>query len=263
MRVLIKENYEKCSVWAANYIAYKINKFRPTKEKPFVMGLPTGSSPLGIYQKLIEMNKNGTLSFENVVTFNTNEYLGLSSNHPQSYAYFMWENFFKHINIKKENINLLNGMTKDFAKECASYEERMKKFGKIHLFLGGVGTDGHIAFNEPGSSLSARTRIKKLTSETIESNSRFFDNDISKVPTHALTVGIGTIMDSEEVMIIASGKNKALAISKGIEGSINHMWTISALQMHQHPIIVIDEDAASEMNLEIVEYFKDLEKDNY
>lgn len=263
MRVIIKADYENCSTWAANYIAYKIKSFRPTPAKPFVLGLPTGSSPLGTYKKLIEMHKEGSLSFENVVTFNMDEYIGLSNNHPQSYAYFMWKNFFKHIDIKKENINMLNGMTKNYTKECTSYEEKIKKYGKINLFFGGVGTDGHIAFNEPGSSLSSRTRVKTLTTETIKSNSRFFDNDISKVPSTTLTVGVGTIMDAEEVMIIATGKNKAKAINKAIEGSVNHMWTISVLQMHRHAVIVCDEDAVSELSEPVVNYFKDIEKNNY
>ena len=263
MRLIIKPNYDDCSQWAANYIAYKINGFRPTADRPFVLGLPTGSTPLGTYKELIKLHQAGKLSFENVITFNMDEYIGLDENHPQSYHYFMWENFFKHINIKKENVHMLNGMTKDYAKECREYEEQIKACGGIKLFLGGVGSDGHIAFNEPGSSLTSRTRVKTLTTETIQANSRFFDNDINQVPRTALTVGVGTICDAEEVMILATGTNKARALHHAIEGSINHMWTISILQMHQHAIIVCDDEATKELKADTVKYFKDIEQSNF
>lgn len=184
MRLIIRPDYDDCSQWAANYIAYKINGFRPTPQKPFVLGLPTGSTPLGTYRELIKLNQAGKLSFENVVTFNMDEYIGLDARHPQSYHYFMWENFFKHIDIKRENVHILNGMTKNYAKECQKYEDAIKKAGGIHLFLGGVGSDGHIAFNEPGSSLTSRTRVKTLTSETIKANSRFFDNRYQQSSDH-------------------------------------------------------------------------------
>ena len=260
MRLIIRPDYDDCSQWAANYIAYKINGFRPTPQKPFVLGLPTGSTPLGTYRELIKLNQAGKLSFENVVTFNMDEYIGLDARHPQSYHYFMWENFFKHIDIKRENVHILNGMTKNYAKECQKYEDAIKKACGIHLFLGGVGSDGHIAFNEPGSSLTSRTRVKTLTSETIKANSRFFDNDISKVPTTALTVGVGTIMDAQEVMILSTGANKARALHHAVEGSVNHMWTVSILQMHQHAIIVCDEEATKELKADTVNYFKDIER---
>ena len=259
MRLIIKDQYEDCSKWAADYIAYKINRFRPTPDKPFVLGLPTGSSPLGTYKELINLYKQGKVSFENVVTFNMDEYVGLEASHPQSYHYFMQENFFKHINIKPENTHILDGMTKNYVKECEDYENLIKKYGKIHLFLGGVGSDGHIAFNEPGSSLSSRTRVKRLTQETIKANSRFFEDDIDKVPTTALTVGVGTITDAEEVMILVTGHNKARALHHAVEGSINHMWPISVLQMHQHTIIVCDEDSTKELKADTVKYFKEIE----
>lgn len=263
MRVIIKENSDNVSKWAADYVAYRINHFKPTKGRPFVLGLPTGSTPLGMYAELIKLYKAGKLSFENVVTFNMDEYIGLDSTHPQSYHYFMQENFFKYVNIKPQNIHILDGMTKDFAKECREYERAMRNVGGVNLFIGGVGVDGHIAFNEPFSSLESRTRVKTLTESTIKANSRFFDNDLSKVPTMALTVGVGTIMDAEEVMIIATGKNKATALKHGIEGALSHVWTISALQKHRHGIIVCDKDAVSELSAETVEYFTDIEKNNY
>lgn len=259
MRVIIKNNYDECALWAAHYVAYKIKAFHPTKDKPFVLGLPTGSTPLGMYRNLIDMVKAGKLSFENVVTFNMDEYIGLPPEHPQSYHYFMQENFFKYIDIRPENVNILNGMTKNFAQECAAYEDKIRSYGKIHLFIGGVGEDGHIAFNEPASSLSSRTRVKTLTRDTIKANSRFFDGDESQVPTMALTVGVGTIMDADEVMIIATGPKKAAAVQHAIEYGINHMWPVSILQMHRYGIMVCDEPAVSELKPDVVNYFKDIE----
>ena len=163
------------------------------------------------------------------------------------------------IDIRPENINILNGMTTDFGKECAEYEEKIRRYGKIHLFIGGVGEDGHIAFNEPASSLASRTRVKTLTRDTIKANSRFFDGDESRVPTMALTVGVGTIMDAEEVMILATGPKKARAVHHAIECGINHMWPVSILQMHRYGIIVCDEPAVCELKTDVVNYFKDIE----
>ncbi|GAF90985.1 unnamed protein product, partial [marine sediment metagenome] len=202
------------------------------------------------------------VSFENVVTFNMDEYVKIPKDHPQSYYSFMWKNFFSDINIKEENVNILNGNAPDLEKECVGYEEKMKKVGGIKLFLGGIGPDGHIAFNEPGSSLKSRTRIKTLTYDTIIANSRFFDNDINKVPKLALTVGVGTVTDAEEVLLVVNGHNKARALQKIVEEGVNHMWTASILQLHPKSMIVCDEDACAEMKSETVQYFKDIEKDN-
>ncbi|MBR0323636.1 MAG: glucosamine-6-phosphate deaminase, partial [Bacteroidales bacterium] len=192
MRVIIQPNYEKVSQWAANHIVKRINEFKPTEEKPFVLGLPTGSTPLGTYKALIELHKQGKVSFKNVVTFNMDEYVGIAEDHPESYHSFMWNNFFNHVDIKKENVNILNGNAEDLEAECQRYEEKIKSYGGIQLFMGGIGPDGHIAFNEPGSSLTSRTRVKSLTTDTIIANSRFFNNDINQVPKTALTVGVGT-----------------------------------------------------------------------
>ncbi|ACZ01663.1 glucosamine-6-phosphate deaminase [Streptobacillus moniliformis] len=262
MRLLIVKNAKDVGKWSAYHIAQEILKFNPNKDKPFVLGLPTGSTPLETYKNLIELNKKGIISFENIITFNMDEYVGLAPNHDQSYHYFMHKNFFDHIDIKKENINILNGLAQDLQAECQRYENKIKSVGGIHLFLGGVGEDGHIAFNEPGSSLSSRTRDKELTQDTIVVNSRFFDNDINKVPKLALTVGVGTITDSKEVLIMATGHKKAYAIHKGIEEGVNHLWTISALQLHRKAIIVIDEDAALELKVKTYRYFKDIESEN-
>ena len=261
MRVIITDN-KKAGDWAAVYIANKIREFNPTQEKKFVLGLPTGSTPLQMYKRLIEFYQDGIISFKNVITFNMDEYVGLDEKHPQSYHYYMFENFFNHIDIDKENVNILDGMAEDYKAECKRYEEKIKAVGGIDLFLGGVGMDGHIAFNEPGSSLKSRTRDKELTEDTIIANSRFFDNDITKVPQLALTVGVGTIMDAKEVLIMVEGYNKARALYHGVEDGINHLWTISALQLHEKAIIVADEDACAELKVGTYRYYKDIEKKN-
>jgi len=259
MRLIIEPDYEKVSAWAAAYVALRINAAKPTAQKPFVLGCPTGSSPLGMYRKLIELNKAGKVSFQNVVTFNMDEYVGLPEDHPESYHSFMWNNFFSHIDIKPENVNILNGNAQDLEQECAQYEQRIKAAGGIDLFMGGVGPDGHIAFNEPGSSLTSLTRMKTLTQDTIIANSRFFDNDINKVPKTALTVGVGTVMAAREVMIIVNGYKKARALQQAVEGGVSHMCTLSALQMHRKAIIVCDEDATMELKVGTYRYFKDIE----
>ncbi len=260
MRLIIEPDYKMASKWTAWYIASQINNHKD--DKPFVLGLPTGSSPLGTYNELIKLNKEGKVSFQNVVTFNMDEYIGIPKDHPQSYYTFMWDNFFKHIDIVAENTNILNGNAEDLQVECIRYEEKIKNLGGIDLFLGGIGPDGHLAFNEPGSSLQSRTRVKSLTYDTILANSRFFDNDPNKVPKTALTVGIGTVLDAKEVLIIVNGHNKARALQNAIEEGINHMWTISALQMHPKGIIACDEAATYELKVGTYKYFKDIEKDN-
>lgn len=260
MRVIIKPDYESVSAWTANYIADKINHFAPSPSHPFVLGLPTGSTPLGVYSQLVKMHKQGQVSFADVITFNMDEYVGLPADHPQSYHYFMQQNFFKYIDIKPQNIHILDGMAKDVEQECTNYEKTITDCGGINLFLGGIGEDGHIAFNEPFSSLSSRTRIKTLTSDTIKVNSRFFDNDISRVPTTAMTVGVATIMDADEVIILATGAKKAVALYHGIEGAVSHKWTISALQNHRHGIIVCDDAATTKLEPNTIKYFKDIEE---
>ncbi|MDR2848642.1 MAG: glucosamine-6-phosphate deaminase [Bacteroidales bacterium] len=259
MRLIIQPDYEQLSQWAADYIAAKINHFAPSEQKPFVLGLPTGSSPVGTYQALTRLNKAGKLSFKHVVTFNMDEYVGIPQNHPQSYHTFMWQNLFNHIDIQKGNVNILNGNAPDLAAECQRYEDKIKSYGGIHLFLGGIGPDGHVAFNEPGSSLASRTRVKTLTTDTVIANSRFFDNNLALVPKTALTVGVGTVLDSQEVLIIVNGYNKARALYHAVEGSLTQMWTISALQLHPKGIIVCDEDATAELKVGTYRYFKDIE----
>ena len=262
MRVIVQKDYDTVSKWAAAYVAREINKFKPTPKKPFVLGLPTGSSPVGMYKELARLNKLKKVNFANVVTFNMDEYVGIPEKHPQSYHSFMWTNFFNHINIKKSNVNILNGNAKNLQAECDRYERKIKKYGGIELFVGGIGPDGHIAFNEPGSSLASRTRIKTLTEDTTIANSRFFGGDVNKVPKTALTVGVATVMDAKTVMIIVSGHNKARALQQAVEFGVNHMWTLSCLQLHPHGIIVCDEAATVEMKVGTVNYFKDIERHN-
>lgn len=262
MRLIIENDYAELSQWAAEHVIKRINEFKPTASHPFVLGLPTGSSPEGMYAALVKGCKEGRVSFKNVVTFNMDEYVGLPENHPESYHSFMARNLFDHVDCPKENIHILNGNAEDLEAECASYEQKIKEAGGIDLFLGGIGPDGHIAFNEPFSSLTSRTRVKSLTTDTIIANSRFFDNDVTKVPRHALTVGVGTVMDAREVMILVNGHHKARALQAAVEGPVTQAWTISALQQHPHAIIVADEAATDELKVGTYKYFKDIEKDN-
>ena len=262
MRVIIEQDKAAMSKWAANHIIERIRSFAPTEDRPFVLGLPTGGTPLGTYAELVRRHKAGEVSFRHVITFNMDEYIGLPKDHEQSYYSFMWTNFFSHIDILPENAHILNGNAEDIEAECERYEAKIKEVGGIDLFMGGIGPDGHIAFNEPGSSLTSRTRVKSLTTDTIIANSRFFDNDLNKVPKTAVTVGVGTVMDAREVMILANGHNKARAIREAVEGPVSQRWTITCLQLHPHGIIVCDEEACDELTVGTYRYFKDIEKDN-
>ncbi|WP_217555461.1 glucosamine-6-phosphate deaminase [Vibrio metschnikovii] len=262
MRLIPLQQAAQVGKWAAAHIAKRINAFKPTADRPFVLGLPTGGTPLATYKALIALYQAGEVSFKHVVTFNMDEYIGIAEDHPESYHSFMYNNFFTHIDIQPQNINLLDGNTDDHELECKRYEDKVKSYGKINLFMGGVGNDGHIAFNEPASSLSSRTRIKTLTEDTRIANSRFFDGDISQVPKYALTIGVGTLLDAEEVMILVTGHNKALALQAAVEGCVNHMWTVSALQLHPKAVIVCDAPATQELKVKTVKYFTELEAEN-
>ena len=262
MRLIIQSEAASVSKWSAIYIARRINASANGSSKPFVLGLPTGSTPLGTYKELIKIFNEGKVSFKNVITFNMDEYVGIPKEHPQSYYSFMWNNFFSHIDILPENVNILDGNATDLKAECSNYEERIKAVGGINLFMGGIGADGHIAFNEPGSSLSSRTRDKALNEDTIQVNSRFFDNDVTKVPKSALTVGVGTVMDAKEILILLTGHNKSTALHKAVEGGVNHMWTISALQLHPNSMIICDEASTVDLKVGTYRYFKDIEKEN-
>ena len=260
MRVVIKDTNKCAGQWAARYIVERILAHQAKTDKPFVLGLPTGSTPLSTYEELIALYKAGKVSFKNVVTFNMDEYVGLPEDHPESYHSFMWNNFFNHVDINPANVNILDGNAENPELECAEYEERIRQAGGIDLFLGGVGENGHLAFNEPFTSAQSRTHVQTLTDDTILVNSRFFDYDINKVPKQAMSVGIATVLDAREVLILALGMKKAAAVKHCVEGSVTHVWPISNLQTHQKGILVCDELAASELKVSTYKYFKDIER---
>ncbi|KAG5496394.1 hypothetical protein JKF63_02696 [Porcisia hertigi] len=258
MRIIISETAEQVADVASEYLIRAINDFSPTADRPFVLGLPTGSTPMLTYQKLIVAFRQGRVLFKNVVTFNMDEYVGLPADHPESYHYFMKNNFFNYVDIPEENRHILNGNAPDLIEECRQYEEKIKAVGGIHVFLAGIGTDGHLAFNEPGSSLYSLTRVKSLNAETMKSNARFFGNDVSRVPTMALTVGLRTIMGAKVVLMLATGAAKASAVSRCVEGGVTHMCTATMLQMHPAAVLCLDEDATLELKVRTVRYFKSL-----
>lgn len=259
MKVIIRDTKKEGSLWAARHIADAINWKASQTDRPFVLGLPTGSTPLDVYAELIRLHKAGEVSFKNVVTFNMDEYVGLREEHPESYHSFMYRNLFDHIDIPRENIHILNGNAPDLDRECEEYELAILDAGGIDLFLGGVGEDGHLAFNEPFSSLNSRTRVMTLTQDTLEVNARFFDNDPDKVPKQAMSVGVATVCSADEVLILAFGGKKARAVQAAIEGPVSHYVTLSALQLHENGTIVLDDPAAGELKVNSYRYFKAVE----
>ena len=259
MKVIIRDNAKDAALWVAHRIAGAINAKAAVSSKPFVLGLPTGSTPLDVYAELVRMNKAGEVSFKNVITFNMDEYVGLPVEHPESYHSFMYNNLFNHIDIEPGNVHILNGNAPDLDAECAAYEKAIEAAGGFDIFLGGIGEDGHIAFNEPFSPLQSRTRVVTLTDDTIRVNSRFFGGDINLVPKQAMSVGVATVLSAKEVVIMAFGPKKARAIGEAIEGPITHKNTVSALQNHPDGIVVMDEDAAGELKLSSYKYFKAVE----
>ena len=256
MKVIIKETPAEGSIWAARYIAKRINEKAAVSDKPFVIGLCTGSTPIETYAELIRMVKACEVSFKNVISFNMDEYVGLPEDHPESYHSFMHKYLFDHIDEPAENIHILNGNAPDPALECEKYEEAIVKAGGFDLFLGGVGEDGHIAFNEPFSSLSSRTRVVTLTRDTREVNSRFFGGDWKLVPAQAMSVGVATVLSSKEVVILAFGSKKARAIKDAVEGPISHYCTLSGMQNHPAGTVVCDEQAVGELKVSSYRYFK-------
>jgi glucosamine-6-phosphate deaminase len=243
MHVFIAQDYATLSRKTAEVIRDQLEKNIERKGR-FVLGLATGSTPLGTYQELVKMHKKENLDFSKVVTFNLDEYVGLAKDHPASYYSFMSDNLFKHINVNLKHIHIPNGNAEDLEEECEEYEHLIERSGGIDLQLLGIGANGHIAFNEPGSSLSSRTRIKTLTAETRHDNARFFA-DFDKVPRHALTVGIGTIMEAKKLLLLASGEHKAEAVRAALEGPITARCPASMVQFHRYAMILVDEPAAS------------------
>jgi glucosamine-6-phosphate deaminase len=249
MEIVIEQNEEAASVAAARVIA------RLVREKPdCVLGLATGSTPLPLYGELIRMHREEGLDFSAVTTFNLDEYVGLEPGHEQSYHSFMWQNLFSQININPDKIHIPDGMTADVPATCAAYEQAILDAGGIDLQVLGIGSDGHIGFNEPTSSFASRTRIKTLTQETVADNARFFDGDESKVPRHCITMGIGTIMDAGSTVMLAFGAGKAEAIAAMVEGPVAAMVPASILQHHSNAKVFIDEGAATK--LELADYYR-------
>lgn len=242
---------EEAAEFLAGYIVIKINAFGPSPEKPFVLGLPTGSSPEGVYKELVRAYKEGSVSFENVVTFNMDEYVGLAPSHPQSYNYYMYDKLFNHTDFQRKNIHILCGIAPDADAECARYERAIKKYGPIHLFLGGLGPTGHLAFNEAGLARDSRTRPIALAESTIEANSRFFENDRTLVPTKALTVGVSTIIDnSAEVALVVFGSSKRKIMNKLLESALGDSnLPASFLKEHSNVMLVCDQEALPESKL--------------
>ena len=247
MEVIVKNTYEEMSTLAAQMIAELVRR-----NQTAVLGLATGSTPVGTYKELIRLHKNEGLNFSKVTTFNLDEYVGLPGDHDQSYRYFMNDNLFNHINIKKANTFVPDGMAEDILKLCQWYERKIKQAGGIDIQLLGIGANGHIAFNEPGSSLGSRTRVKTLDEKTIQDNARFFKS-MEEVPHYAITMGIGTIMEARRLILLANKENKADAIAKTVEGPITAMVPATIVQLHAKATIITDKAAASKLTREYPE----------
>jgi glucosamine-6-phosphate deaminase len=248
MEIIVKENAEQMGLAAARVVARTLNA-KPNA----VLGLATGATPLGLYRELVRMHHEEGLDFSQVTTFNLDEYVGLTRKHPQSYHYFMEENLFKHINIPKQNVYMPSGTTDNYAAFCQWYEQRIRECGGIDLQVLGIGSDGHIAFNEPSSSLGSRTRIKTLARQTIEDNARFFDSP-EEVPVYAITMGVGTILEARKIILLANGSKKADAVAAAIEGPVTSMITASALQLHRDCMFILDREAAGA--LKMLDYYE-------
>jgi len=241
MEVIVTRDYDEMS-----WVTGQIIRRRILRKPDSVLGLATGGTPIGTYKEMIRMHREEGLDFSKVTTFNLDEYLGLPPAHPQSYHYFMHENLFKHINISPRHIFIPNGMAEDIDGQCQWYEEQIRKAGGIDFQLLGIGSDGHIAFNEPGSSLGSRTRLKTLTESTVQDNARFFERE-EDVPHFAITMGVGTILEAREIVMIVSGEKKAAVCAEFVEGPVTARVTASALQLHPRVEVVLDEAAASQL----------------
>jgi glucosamine-6-phosphate deaminase len=252
VRVIIEKDAEQVGLRAAQFLATAVRK-----NPEAVLGLATGGTPLGTYRELIRQHREEGLDFSQITTFNLDEYVGLGPAHPGSYRHFMQENLFDHINVRPARTHVPDGRALDLTASCRLYEERIREVGGIDLQLLGVGSDGHIAFNEPGSSLGSRTRVKTLAGETLRDNARFFGS-VEKVPKLAITMGVGTILEARCCLLIAYGAQKAEAIQQAIEGPVTSQVTASALQLHQDVIVVVDEQAASRLTRQ--DYYREVER---
>ncbi len=249
MEIIIKANAQAASNAAARVVA------RLVRENPnAVLGLATGSTPLMLYRELVRLHVDDGLDFSGISTFNLDEYIGLDKEHEQSYHSFMWNNLFSHINIKSENVHIPDGRASDIPRSCADYEHKIAASGGIDLQVLGIGSDGHIGFNEPTSSFASRTRIKTLTRQTVADNARFFEGDEAQVPHHCITMGIGTIMDARMNLMLAFGKDKAAAVAATIEGPVAAVMPASILQ--HHPVAKIFIDKAAATKLQLADYYR-------
>ncbi|GAA0703989.1 glucosamine-6-phosphate deaminase [Paraclostridium ghonii] len=244
MQILVCKNYDEMSKKAAQIMASQV-----TLKSNSILGLATGSTPIGMYKKLVEMHNDGNLDFSDVKSFNLDEYYKLPRDNDQSYYYFMHENLFRYINIKEENINIPNGMTKDVELECKAYDASIKEIGGIDIQILGIGHNAHIGFNEPSDVFVKGTNLVDLKESTIKANARFFDC-IDNVPKKAITMGIGSIFKSKKIMLLASGEGKAEAIYNTVYGEITPQVPSSILQLHRDTILILDEDAASKLKKE-------------
>jgi glucosamine-6-phosphate deaminase len=242
VRIVILSDAVSVAEFAAEEMAAAISS-----KATSVLGLATGGTPVGAYRQLIELYKNRRLSFSEVTTFNLDEYIGLSPDHPASYRYFMNENLFRHIDVQIKSTHIPLGDVSDLIAECCNYEARIERAGGLDLQLLGIGTDGHIGFNEPGSSLAGRTRVKTLTEQTRRDNARYFSS-LDEVPTSAITMGIGTILEAKRILLLATGSNKADAIRAAVEGPLTTSVPASALQLHSATVVVVDEAAAAKLD---------------
>lgn len=245
MRLLVLSH--KLGGWTAEYICQQITAFHPACAQPFVLGLPTGGTVEQMYEALCLLYQQGRVNFSNVITFNMDEYVGLSPDDPHSYHYYMKHLFFDRVQLPPSQTFLPNGQADDLEAECRAYEAHLQAAGGVHLFLGGIGRNGHIAFNEPGSSFTSRTRPVRLAETTRRANARFFGGDISRVPTHALSVGIGTVLEAREILFLASGPEKAEAVFQAAMGKITPQWPITALRTHPFSTLLIDRQAAEKL----------------
>ncbi|MCL5408515.1 MAG: glucosamine-6-phosphate deaminase [Candidatus Omnitrophica bacterium] len=252
MRVIIKDNYEEMSKAAAQLV-----KNRILNKNNLILGLATGSSPIGLYKELIKMCEKKEISFKKMKTFNLDEYYELNPDHPQSYRYFMNINLFDYIDINKKETYVPDGLAKDVDKFCSDYEKKIKSEDGIDLQVIGIGGDGHIGFNEPGTSLASRTHLVILDEQTIKDNARFF-NSIDEVPKSAITMGVGTVLDTKEILLVANGIKKAKIVAQALEGPITSMVTCSAIQLHPKVTVFLDKEAASE--LKRLSYYNFVEK---
>lgn len=242
MLVIVKTDYDTIGKEAAQIVADRL-RLRPN----LVLGLATGSTPLGLYKELIRMHKDEGLDFSRVTTFNLDEYVGLPPTHNQSYRYFMNEHLFRHINVPERFIHVPDGMANDIDAHCDWYEDEIRKAGGIDLQILGIGANGHVAFNEPGSSLGSRTRVKTLTEKTRKDNARMFKS-IDEVPKYALTMGVGTIMDARELLLMANGQGKADAIKAAVEGPLTGQCPASVIQLHRKTFVIVDKDAGAKLS---------------